>query len=57
MDLFTEHISVFRNRDAANTLIDYLIETEVRIYLWIDISPVNQTRFDLTMRALLCESA
>ena len=60
-NLFTELISVFRNRDAANIWIDNLIITEFRIKLtvsvgyclfdldsikpWINISPTDQTKF------------
>ena len=70
---FTEVIFVFRNRDAANILIDYPIFTEFRILLtvsvdcclfdpdvikpWINISPMDQTKFFQFRTALLWESA
>ena len=70
---FTELISVFRNRDATNIVMDNPIVTEFRILLtvsvgcclfdrdaiksWINISPVDQTKFFQLRTALLWESA
>ena len=72
-NLFTELISVFHNRGAANILsIDHPIVTKFRISFtlsigcclfdldvikpWIDISPMDQTKFVQLRTALLCES-
>ena len=70
---FAEVIFVFRNRDAAKILIDYPIFTEFRIKLtvsvgcclfapdvikpWINISPMDQTKFFQLRTALLWENA
>ena len=70
---FTELISIFQNRDAANILIDYPIVTEIRIKLivsvgcclfdpdaiktWINISPMDQTKFFQIRTALLWKRA